>query len=62
MRLDLALSADERVALIRLAAEIGCSTEDAAKTALRDWLIERGYLGSAEADNDNGDAETKGEA
>ena len=61
MKLTLTLSAEECAALRRLASEIGCSNADAAKTALRDWLIENGHLDSATADNDNDDMESRGE-
>lgn len=53
--LTLTLSADERLALRRLAQERECSLEEAAQVALRDWLIGNGYLETEDADNDNGD-------
>lgn len=61
MKLEIELSEAERIALLRLANEIACSPEDAAKTGLRAWLIKNGYLDSATADNDN-DTQTQGEA
>lgn len=60
MKILLEISADEAVALRRLANELGCSNEDAAKTALRDWLIASGYL-ELEHELDE-DTETAGEA
>jgi len=60
MKITLTLAADESIALRRFANEIGCSNEDAAKTALRDWLIGQGLLELAhELDEDT---ETAGEA
>lgn len=44
VELTLDLSSDESIALRRLADELGCSTDDAAKTAPRDWLIASGHL------------------
>lgn len=44
VKIALNLSTDESIALRRLANDLGCSHEDAAKTALRDWLIAGGYL------------------
>jgi len=44
MRIELELSAEEITALARLGHEVGANTPDAAKTALRDWLIGHGYL------------------
>lgn len=55
MKIALTLSTDESIALRRLANVLGSSEDDAAKTALRDWLIGNGYLELAEADNDNGE-------
>lgn len=60
MKLTLDLSADESIAIRRLANELGCSTTDAAKTALRDWLIASGHL-ELEHEPDE-DTETVGEA
>ena len=60
MKFTLDLSADESIALRRMANELGCSNEDAAKTALRDWLIANGYL-ELEHELDE-DTETVGEA
>lgn len=60
MNVVLDLSTDESTALRRLANELGCSHEDAAKTALRDWLIAAGYL-ELEHELDE-DMETVGEA
>lgn len=60
MKLNLNLSTDESIAMRRLANELGCSHEDAAKTALRDWLIASGYL-ELEHELDE-DTETVGEA
>lgn len=60
MNLIFDLSPDESIALRRLANELGCSNEDACKTALRDWMIGHGYLELAhELDEDT---ETAGEA
>lgn len=58
-QLDLTLSTDEAIALRRLAVELGAELPDAAKTALRDWLIGNGYLEVEEMDEDT---ETKGSA
>ena len=44
MKITIDLSADESIALRRMASELGCSNEDAAKTALRDWQIANDYL------------------
>lgn len=60
MKITITLAADESIALRRLANELGCSHEDAAKTALRDWLIASGYL-ELEHELDE-DTETVGEA
>ncbi|RUM95166.1 hypothetical protein EET67_24770 [Pseudaminobacter arsenicus] len=38
------LETAERLALRRLASEHGLSLEQAASTALREWLIQNGYL------------------
>lgn len=62
MILEIHLSTDERIALRKLANDVGASLEDAAKTGLRSWLITNGYLDSETADNDNEDTETQGEA
>lgn len=42
--LSVDLSTEERLALRRLAAEHGLSLEQAAALALREWLIQNGYL------------------
>lgn len=47
MKIELHLSAEEVAALARLGHEVGANTPDAAKTALRDWLISHGYLEQA---------------
>lgn len=62
MKLEIHLTTDERIAMRRLANDIGCNLEDAVKTGLRAWLISQGYLDSETADNDNEDTETQGEA
>lgn len=59
MELRISLSTNEKFALRKIAAEIGSSLEDAAKTVLRSWMIKNGYLDSAEADNDNEDEESR---
>lgn len=61
VKLTLDLATDESIAIRRLANQLGCcSTTDAAKTALRDWLIAGGYL-ELEHELDE-DTETVGEA
>ncbi len=60
MKLELTLSTDESIALRRLAHELGADLPDAAKTALRDWLISHGHLELAEQIDE--DTETKGSA
>lgn len=60
MKLDLTLLTDEAIALRRLAHELGADLPDAAKTALRDWLIGHNYLELA--DQIDEDTETKGSA
>lgn len=61
MRITLDLATDERLALRRLAAELGnYPLEEAARLALRDYLISSGYL-DLPADLDE-DTETMGEA
>lgn len=52
MRIEIDLSTDEAIALRRLAAELGADFPDAAKTALRDWLIGNGYLELLEPGDD----------
>lgn len=53
--LVLNLSTDEMIALRRLASELGADLPDAAKTALRDWLIGNGYLEIPEDDSEGRD-------
>ncbi len=60
MKHDLTLYDDETVAIRRLAHELGADLPDAAKTALRDWLIGHSYLELAEQMDE--DTETKGSA
>jgi len=52
LKIELELSADERIALRRFANEVGEDLAEAARMALRDWLVGHGYLES-QADNDN---------
>lgn len=60
MKLTLDLSTDESIALRRFANRVGCSTEEAVRAAVRDWLIGSGYLELRyELDEDT---ETVGEA
>lgn len=61
MKIELDLSADERIALRRFMNEFGLSApEPALRLALRDWLIGSGYLELPhELDEDT---ETAGEA
>lgn len=60
MKITLDLSTDESIALRRFANSVGCSTEEAMRAALRDWLIGCGYLELPhELDEDT---ETVGEA
>lgn len=54
------LDTDARLALRRLASEHGLSLEQAASTALREWLIQYGYL-ELEHELDE-DSETVGSA
>lgn len=44
VKLILDLSADESIAMRRMADQLGCSNDDAARTALRERLITGGYL------------------
>jgi hypothetical protein len=53
VKIELELSADERIALRRFANEEDVEISEAARMALRDWLLGHGYLES-QADNDNG--------
>lgn len=53
MKIELDLSGEERIALRRFANEAGEDLAEAARMALRDWLIGHGYLES-QADDDNG--------
>lgn len=53
MQLHLSLNEDETGALNRLGNKIGANASDAAKTALRDWLIHHGYLDKSCMDTDN---------
>lgn len=60
MKITLELSADESIALRRLANEYEIRPELAARVALRDWLVGAGYLDlPIELDEDT---ETVGEA
>ncbi|MGS1095130.1 hypothetical protein ACVCNR_11165 [Aquamicrobium terrae] len=60
MKVTLTLLHAEQVALRRFMAQFDIATpEDAAATALRDWLIGQGYLKSLEIDEDT---ETAGSA
>lgn len=58
--MTLPLPSDIRLALRRFATEQGCTLEEAAELALRDWLIGHGYL-EPEHELDE-DTETVGEA
>ncbi|MXN51873.1 hypothetical protein GR158_12145 [Shinella sp. AETb1-6] len=53
MKITIELSADEAVALRRLAYETGEELEEAARTGLREFLIGTGMLEMIEGDNDN---------
>jgi hypothetical protein len=44
MQIQISLNEDETLALSRFGNELGAELADAAKTVLRDWLLERGYL------------------
>jgi len=48
MQIQISLTHDEQLALNRFGQEIGAEMPDAAQTALRQWLIEGGYLASGE--------------
>lgn len=56
MKIMIELATDESVALRRFASETGEDMEDAARLALREYLIGVGMLELPESDNDNGDA------
>lgn len=44
MQIEISLTDDEASALKEFGQKMGAELPDAAKTAIRDWLIGRGYL------------------